>query len=136
MKKLLNILLVDDSKVSNKFNRTLIEELAISKIIRECSSGKEALRFLREQMNDVLFPDLIFLDLVMPEMSGFSFLEKYNDLQLNFKDGFKPVIVILSDHVQASNFSKSNSFTTYGIFEQFEKPLQQKNIQYLLEKYF
>ena len=59
-------LIVDDEALARGRLRKLLADEADLEIIGECSNGPEAIAFIREQR-----PDLAFLDVQMPEVSGF-----------------------------------------------------------------
>lgn len=63
-------LLVDDEPLARRTLRTLLSQDPEIHIIGECSNGYEAVAALRQQQ-----PDLLFLDIQMPEMNGFEVLE-------------------------------------------------------------
>lgn len=72
---MLKIVIVDDEKdaleaLEWKINKCVTEEVSITK----CSSPIIAIDLVKE-----LKPHLVFLDIQMPEMDGFSFIEKFND---------------------------------------------------------
>ena len=86
MKTKLNcILLVDDDEPTNFLNQMVIEELDIAEQIRVAQNGQEALTYLKKTgIGDENFPlpDLILLDINMPAMNGWEFLERYRKLNL------------------------------------------------------
>ena len=70
-KKKIKTLIVDDEPLARKNLRVLLRDDPEIEILGECGSGREALRVIKEQT-----PDLLFLDIQMPEMDGFEVLEK------------------------------------------------------------
>ena len=71
MNKLLNILFIDDDFIEvMKFNRVL-NKLNLNHKVVEANNGKEALSILK---NKDIIPDIILLDLKMPEINGIEFL--------------------------------------------------------------
>src|SRR5690606_23152264 len=76
-----NILLVDDDEITNYINSDLIKSLDIAEKISIAYNGKEALDYLvkahESPSEEHIIPDLIFLDINMPVMNGFQFLEDY-----------------------------------------------------------
>jgi CheY-like chemotaxis protein len=82
MPKFKNILLVDDDEITNYINADLIRSLDITDNITFAVNGKEALEYLKKAHGqpapiNFIIPDLIFLDINMPVMNGFEFLENY-----------------------------------------------------------
>ncbi|HEX8354234.1 MAG TPA: LytTR family DNA-binding domain-containing protein [Pyrinomonadaceae bacterium] len=66
----LRVLIVDDEPLARKFIRRMLEQEAAVDVVGECESGREAVAAVREHA-----PDLVFLDVQMPEMDGFAALE-------------------------------------------------------------
>lgn len=65
-----NCLIIDDEKLARDLLREYLEAYSQIEIIGECEKGKDAV----EKINQ-LKPDLIFLDIQMPGMTGFEVLE-------------------------------------------------------------
>jgi two-component system LytT family response regulator len=66
----LKVLIVDDEPLARRFIRRLLKGDREIEIIGECGNGKDAVEIISNQ-----HPDLVFLDVQMPEMDGFSVLE-------------------------------------------------------------
>ncbi|GHA75987.1 response regulator [Pontibacter akesuensis] len=79
MHKLQHILIIDDDQINNLFSQIILEDADVSKLVSVCNSVAEALDFLRdaETNGDTDFPDLILLDISMPTLDGFDFLDRY-----------------------------------------------------------
>src|SRR5262249_34973680 len=63
-------LIVDDEALARKFIRRMLKDDHDVEILGECSNGKEAVALIKKQE-----PDVVFLDVQMPEMDGFAVLE-------------------------------------------------------------
>jgi two-component system LytT family response regulator len=63
-------LIADDERLARKFIRQMLRDDHDVEIVGECSNGKETVAMIRKQR-----PDLVFLDVQMPEMDGFAVLE-------------------------------------------------------------
>src|SRR5258708_38807455 len=71
------ILLIDDDEPTNFLNKMTLEQAGCTRQIRIAQSGQEALEYLQITVQR---PDLIFLDINMPAMDGWEFLERYRGL--------------------------------------------------------
>ncbi|HEY8560924.1 MAG TPA: LytTR family DNA-binding domain-containing protein [Pyrinomonadaceae bacterium] len=70
MNEKISALIVDDEPLARRFVRRMLEKHPRVEIVGECGNGKEAAAAIREKN-----PDLVFLDVQMPEMDGFTTLE-------------------------------------------------------------
>lgn len=66
-------LIVDDEPIARDRVRRMLQEETDIEIVGECGNGREAVNFINENK-----PDLVFLDIQMPEMSGFEALQELN----------------------------------------------------------
>ena len=80
----MRILIVDDEPLACERIRTLLADEANVEIVGECHDGRSAVSALRG-----LAPDLVFLDVQMPEMDGFKVLEQFEPAAL-------PVLVFVT----------------------------------------
>jgi len=70
-------LIADDEALARKFIRQMLRDDHDVEIVGECSNGKETVAMIRKQK-----PDIVFLDVQMPEMDGFAVLESIGIEQL------------------------------------------------------
>jgi len=66
----IRVVIADDELLARKFIRRMLKQDAEVEIVAECSNGAEAVAMIRKEK-----PDLVFLDVQMPEMNGFAVLD-------------------------------------------------------------
>jgi CheY-like chemotaxis protein len=124
MKNNLKILLVDDDDINNFLNKVIIEDMKIADKIFTSSNGQEALDLVKAKCGkgkQEECPDIIFLDINMPVMNGFEFLEELKKIKLNKKS----IIVILSSSDNLRDLQQAKKF---GIENYVNKPLSEEKI--------
>lgn len=94
-----NVLLVDDNSVSNFLSRRTLEVMRVANEIHVATNGEEALNLFNDYFQGTKHPpDVILLDLNMPVMDGFTFLEAFQRLTLPQKNHVKIIVVSTSFH--------------------------------------
>jgi len=103
MKK--RILIVDDDKLLNKINEKALAAAGMVKELHVALNGMEALEYLRVRINrNYPLPDIIIMDLHMPVMDGFEFLDRY--AELDFAGKAKIEIVVFTSSSSPSDRQK------------------------------
>jgi len=129
-RKLDCILLVDDSHEDNKYHEIIIREMDIVHRIEFALNGLEALAFLKKE-NQIL-PELIFLDINMPRMNGWEFMEEYKNLDAAQKA--RVVIMILTTSANPDDIKKAKEIEEITGFE--TKPLTREMMMGILNEHF
>jgi CheY-like chemotaxis protein len=124
MTKFKHVLLVDDDYVSNFIADHLLSKLNVCDSVSFCRNGDEALKFLKETDD---FPELIFLDINMPVMDGFEFIETFKDLNLD-KNKTRIVIYTASFTPRDVEMLKGIGFNDFIV-----KPLTEEKLIQLLK---
>jgi CheY-like chemotaxis protein len=114
-------LLIDDNYIDNIVTRKLLEYNRFAKNIVISESPDDALEWLRDGL---VMPDVIFLDIRMPTMDGFEFLELYDKLTID-KQSIK--VYLLSSSLDPLDIKKSsdNKYITQFL----HKPVTQKILE-------
>jgi CheY-like chemotaxis protein len=114
-----SVLLIDDNDIDNFINKRLIEKSGFAAEVVEKNSGQGALSFLQEAAGSNELPDVIFLDIMMPVMDGFEFLDAYAKLPQTVIS--KPKIIMLSSSESFKDLNRANS--NRHVFKFLNKPL-------------
>jgi len=132
MQLIQEVLLIDDDEISNFLTSSLLKRSGLAQNISICLDGKEAIRLLQKRAgeNDI-FPDLILLDINMPDMNGFEFLEAFRALRTTAQ---QPVIAILTTSQNYQDVERLKNFPEVEVF--LNKPLYEEDLQFLLSEYF
>src|SRR5258706_12697107 len=134
MKPQLNrVLVIDDDDPSNFFTQMVLEESGYTRDIKIVHSGKEALEYLRATKDhSFVHPDLIFLDINMPGMNGWEFIEEYKKLDDELR--CKAVVVMLTTSDNPDDKDKAKNLGILGDFK--TKPLTKEMLHEVIVKYF
>lgn len=119
------VMLVDDNEIDNIINEKIIEANSFAETILVFQTGQDSLEYLKiHQHDETKLPEIIFLDINMPVMDGFQYLEefeKYNDLVKK-----KCRIIMLSSSISPKDIDRAAS--NIHVKKYLNKPL---NIRYL-----
>ncbi len=120
IKEPLHILIIDDDEINNFIAAKLIDKIPPKAIVNTCLNGQEGIDYIKSKLNDQdEFPDIIFLDINMPLMNGWEFLDEYELL----KDSVTKRVIInmLSSSVYNDDIVKAETYSTVNRF--ISKPL-------------
>ncbi len=122
--KYAKILLLDDNPVDNLVNRKLIQTSRFSDTILAYESGYDVLTYLRNEPLEQL-PDIIFLDIIMPKMDGFQFLDEFATLPGEIRERVRIVMLSTSDSFKDLNRANKNRYVCRFL----NKPLTPEMLQ-------
>ncbi len=125
-------MLIDDSEIDNLINKKMLEGTNFADRIYVHTSSKSALEFLKNMernihLNGIHVPDFIFLDINMPLMDGFQFLEEFEKLSGTIREQCK--IVMLTSSVNPADVERASKFGK--VLRYINKPLTVKQISEL-----
>jgi len=132
------ILLIDDDETTNYVNHRTLQRTKAAHEIKIFTDGEQAIRYLQNaacepgQNGQEKCPDMIFLDIKMPIMDGFEFLETYKNLGLNVAAPTKIMMLTSS-----ASFYDLKRLETYNeVKRHFSKPLADQDIKEIIREYF
>ncbi len=122
-----NIVLIDDDAINNLLNRQFLSFVLPSSTINTFHDARLLMRYLEE--GKIARPDLILLDINMPEMDGWEFL--FHLERINCKAD----VMILSSSLHWDDMSKAKEYEQVKCY--IEKPLTEDKIEkYLIQQNF
>ena len=129
-KKLKCVLLIDDNEADNFFHKTIITQMDIAENIEVAWDGVQALEFLKKE--NQIIPELIFLDINMPKVNGWEFLEAYKNLKQEQKT--KIIIIMLTTSLNPNDEEKARKISEVKGFK--NKPISKQMMTEIMEMHF
>jgi CheY-like chemotaxis protein len=127
-KKFNTVMLVDDNEIDNLINQKMIEAADIAEHIFTHTGAKSAMEFLKNMerldVSERVLPDVIFLDIDMPLMDGFQFLDEFEKLSNEIRSKCK--IVMLTSSINPQDMTKSKKYSY--VKQYLNKPLSQETL--------
>jgi CheY-like chemotaxis protein len=122
----LNVLLIDDDFLNNYISTKFIQRYFTNSNITSCLNGKIAIDLLADnkaKQPDVNY-DYIFLDLNMPVMNGWEFLDQYTFLKID--PTVKSNLFLLTSSIHKDDVSKASKYPLIKDF--ITKPLYSEKV--------
>lgn len=131
------VLLVDDDETTNYLNKRLLNEMEVAEKIIALKNGQEAIEYLDKACGtkaDTAYkcPDLIFLDIKMPVMDGFSFLDEYHRRGLDTGDHI--IILMLTSSASFYDLQRLKNYTK--VRKHYSKALTKHDVTEIMREYF
>lgn len=127
------LIIVDDSPVDLKINSRIVSLANIFKQISCFISAEAALDFLVENINNPeIHPHFILLDIQMPEMDGFDFMNRYERFPQRFKEQSHVVMLSSTDDLGDMTRVESNP----NVLKLLKKPLRIEEFKELLSRVY
>ena len=131
MTTLKTLTLVDDDDIFVFLTTKIIEQTNLVDLIKVFGNGLDAINFLKENKNNVdALPDIILLDLNMPIMNGWQFLEEYT--KLNPTIGKKITIYICSSSISPDDITRAKTISE--VSDYIIKPITKDKLIDLIKK--
>lgn len=132
MEKLNGVLIVDDDPTSIFMSELILSDLHLTNQIYKAYNGSEALDLLQafcDRTSATACPEIILLDINMPVMNGFEFLENFQKDYNKAKDTF---VIVLTSSEDSRDISKARQF---GITSYIAKPLTTEKAESIKNMY-
>ena len=127
------ILCVDDDPITLMLCKMVITKASFSNEIATAKNGQEALKYfdaIKTIANTKNKPQLIFLDLNMPVMNGWEFLDSFNTQEyLEYHD---TKVIILSSTIDPDDLEKSKKYPM--VIDFLSKPISKEMLEYVKGK--
>jgi CheY-like chemotaxis protein len=136
MKEIKNILLIDDNIHDNYIHTFVIRNYDPTIEVRSVTSGEEAIEYFqnsRQKTENYPYPDLVFLDINMPGMNGFEFLEKAREIEL-FDSTTTHIIIMLTSSLNPADAHRAKNSFPNEIIEFKNKPLTVEMLKEIIDE--
>ncbi len=124
-----SVMIVDDNEIDCLINEKMIEAARFAEKVFTYSSGSGALDYLRNidknALDASLIPQLIFLDINMPILDGFQFLDEFEKFSDSLKSHTK--ILMVSSSISPRDIERANS--NPRVRKYVNKPLSVKTLE-------
>ena len=130
MKKFRSLVFIDDDHPTNVFHKIVVEKSNLCDSATFFTSPIEALQYFERlgRSVDPVFPDAIFLDINMPEIDGWQFIQRYQQMAIRES----PVIIMLTTSVYTKDVEKAESIEI--VHKLINKPLDPDHLKSLIEE--
>ena len=130
--KLNSILLIDDDKATNFMHTYLIKKTLVVDTVVSKLNGEEAIAYLTTKKDgEYPQPELIFLDINMPVMNGWEFIEEYKKSNFSKKS---VLIIMLTTSLNPIERKRAEKIEIISGF--VTKPLTAEYLQDIVKSYF
>ena len=131
--KLRRVLLIDDNPADNYLHTRVLRKAGCAEQIDVCETAILALQYLQTEADGRLpQPEIIFLDINMPGMDGWEFLDAYRELSPEQRG--EVVIAMLTSLPRSATEEKLSRYPELARFS--NKPLTLETLRGVLDEYF
>jgi CheY-like chemotaxis protein len=112
-------ILIDDDHINNVISKITIELVLVDARIQSFTAASEGLEYIRCSPQNYSHKTVLFLDLNMPILNGWEFLDRFDSLPISLKNSFQ--IYILSSSVDERD--RERSYANKNVVDFLVKPL-------------
>jgi len=130
MKNFNSLIFIDDDQLTNTYHELILQSSKICGKAKFFLSAKKAMEYLKAIISKEKgsLPDVIFLDINMPAMNGWEFVDLYEKMDITDK----PFIVMLSSSNHIKDLELTASKKT--VYKLINKPLQVDELEHIYEE--
>ena len=126
-------MLIDDNQDDNYIHERVIKKNGAAEIVIAKESALLALDYLKAKSNhEYIHPDLILLDINMPGMDGWEFLEEYKKLDKELQSKMVVIMLTTSENPEDKAFAQTQNI----LADFYSKPLTKEMLNEILNKYY
>ncbi len=129
--KIERLLLIDDDELNNYIVSSILEDTQLVDNFNFKTDGESALQYLHLCQATQQFPNLILVDLKMPIMDGFEFIEQYEKKFIEVSPNTQ--LMVLTSSIRETEKQKALNFKSVTNF--VNKPLNDERLKYVIECY-
>lgn len=132
------VLLIDDNEHDNFIHTYTINKVKPELDVRAVLSGEEAIEYFikaKKGEDNYPYPDLVFLDINMPGMNGFEFLEEARKFKY-VTNGHPVMVVMLTSSLSAHDVNRATKDFAQEITDYKNKPLTAEMFEEVVEIHF
>jgi CheY-like chemotaxis protein len=132
-KKLKSIVLIDDDEPTNYLHKLILKKIDCVEHIEVFQTGKDAINYLsklKDHNSEVIRPDIIFLDINMPKMNGWEFIEQFRKI----KREENITVIMLTTSLNPDDELLSEKIPEIKTF--INKPLTRAMMEEIIKEYF
>jgi CheY-like chemotaxis protein len=130
IKKVASVLLIDDDDVVNTLHRIILRQSGLVENIQSAMSGYEGIQTLLECEKEGNWPSIIFVDINMPGISGWEFVEMFEEKFSAYKH--KCIICLLSSSLDPRDKERADNLPMLDFY--FSKPLSFAVVQTIFKR--
>jgi CheY-like chemotaxis protein len=124
------IMCIDDDPITLMLFKKVAQKASFTKEIINATNGEEALALINNIMNEDIKPHLLFLDLNMPVMGGWEFLDSFNNS--NYYRSNNTKVIILTSTIDPKDIKKASTYN--NVIEFLSKPITVEMLNLLKDK--
>ncbi len=133
MTQVKNVLLIDDDEINNMVCSKIIQKNNFASHVVTSLGGRQALAYLRQAITDATpLPDVIFLDINMPVMNGWDFLDQFG--QIPELQDQNILLIMLSSSSSSEDIDRAANYPQ--VAQYITKPLTAAHLAQIKQTFF